>query len=110
LFRVLQEGLTNIYRHSASQTADVRLEDAPGGVTLDVQDYGKGIPGHLLDQLKEQGNGAGVGLAGMRERIQELGGQFEIRSDGAGTVIRVAVPTISESTAPAEIAQSVEAK
>jgi two-component system, NarL family, sensor kinase len=109
LFRVLQESLTNVYRHSASQTADVRLERAPGGVTLEVYDYGQGIPGHLLEKLKQEGNGAGVGLAGIRERIQELGGQFEIRSDGAGTVIRAAVPTTNESAARDEMTESMDA-
>ena len=109
LFRVLQESLTNIYRYSNSQTADIRLECAQGRVILEVQDYGKGIPPPLLDQFKRQGGGTGVGLVGMRERIEELGGRFEIISDGCGTVIRATVPAASESPPAGRDSEPVDA-
>ena len=92
LFRILQETLTNIYRHSASRTADIRLKRGANAVSLEVQDYGRGIPARLLDQFKRTGLGVGVGLVGMRERIEDFGGQLEIISGRAGTVVRATVP------------------
>jgi two-component system, NarL family, sensor kinase len=86
LFRVLQEALTNVYRHSGSRAADIRIKQAANAATLEVQDYGHGIPARFLDQFKRTGFGGGVGLAGMRERIEEVGGQLEIISARAGTL------------------------
>ena len=104
LFRILQESLTNIYRHSESRSADVQLEGCRTTVTLQVRDYGKGIPPRLLNQFKQRGCGTGVGLAGMRERIQEFGGCLEIFSDPSGTLIRAIVPAAEASTLPDDIA------
>jgi signal transduction histidine kinase len=103
LFRILQESLTNVYRHSTSNTAEVRLESAKQSVTLEVRDYGKGIPSNLLDQFRNEGSGSGVGLAGMRERIQELGGSLVIISDEAGTLVRATVPADLKSAPAGEI-------
>ena len=93
LFRVLQEALTNIHRHSGSASADIRLEKAENYAILTVQDYGKGIPAPRLMQFRRTGTGMGVGLAGMQERLRELNGKLEIESEGAGTLLRVTVPT-----------------
>jgi two-component system, chemotaxis family, CheB/CheR fusion protein len=103
LFRILQESLTNIHRHSKSSSVDVHLRLDPGKVTFEVRDYGKGIPEALLERFKESGQGAGIGLSSMRERVDELGGEFEIQSDG-GTLIRVVLPwpTASAGKAAAE--------
>jgi signal transduction histidine kinase len=90
-FRVLQESLANIYRHSASSIADVRTRRYRGGVVLEIQDYGSGIPSHLLDQFKRAGSGIGVGLGGMRERMEDLGGRLEILSGRSGTLVRARV-------------------
>jgi two-component system, NarL family, sensor kinase len=109
LFRILQETLTNVYRHSASQTVDIRLSRDAGTATLEVQDYGQGIPARLLDQFKRAGSGTGVGLAGMRERIEDLGGQLEIKSGRAGTVVRTTVPVAAVPAGCAKIADSVGA-
>jgi signal transduction histidine kinase len=57
-----------------------------------VKDYGKGIDSELLGRLNDSGAGAGIGLAGMRERLRELGGRLEIESDTAGTLIRAVIP------------------
>src|SRR5579872_1601332 len=84
-FRVLQESLGNIYRHSASSVADVRTRRDSGEVVLEVQDYGNGIPSHLLEQFKRAGTGSGVGLGGMRERMEDFGGRLEIVSSASGT-------------------------
>lgn len=91
LFRVLQEALTNIHRHSGSQTAEIGLEIDDFEVSLQVRDHGRGIPPELLERFQKTGGETGVGLAGMRERMHELGGRLEIHSDGKGTQVRVTV-------------------
>jgi signal transduction histidine kinase len=92
LFRVLQESLTNIHRHSESTKADVVLTLFPQRVILRVRDYGKGIPPELLKGLLTKGTNSGVGLAGMRERMRDLGGQLNIQPCKPGTLISVTMP------------------
>jgi signal transduction histidine kinase len=96
LFRVLQESLTNIHRHSGSSTAEIRVERAPGVVTLAVTDHGKGISAGMLETFRRTRGGVGVGLAGMRERLDEIGGKLEIRSEGEGTVLIARIPLPKE--------------
>ncbi len=91
LFRVLQESLTNIHRHSGSSKAEVALRLSADKVILEVKDYGKGIPQGLLENFRAKGTNSGVGLAGMRERLRELGGQLDIRN-AKGTLISVTLP------------------
>jgi signal transduction histidine kinase len=92
LFRVLQESLTNIHRHSGSSKAEVVLRLSPDTVVLEVRDYGKGIAPELLRNFQTRGTNSGVGLAGMRERLRELGGQLNIQSRRPGTLICVTMP------------------
>jgi signal transduction histidine kinase len=92
LFRVLQEGLTNVHRHSGATRADVSLSTSGDSVILRVKDHGRGIPESVLQNLKEDGTGGGVGLAGMTERIREIGGRLEINSGAGGTEIVAWVP------------------
>jgi signal transduction histidine kinase len=92
LFRVLQESLTNIHRHSGSSKAEVTLRLFPDKVVLEVRDYGKGIPRELLLGLRTRGISLGVGLAGMRERVRELGGQLEIQAKAPGSSISATLP------------------
>ena len=92
LFRVLQESLTNIHRHSNSTKAEVAVELLPDHVALTVRDYGKGIAPVLLENFRASGTNSGVGLAGMRERIRELGGQLTIRTCAPGTLMSVSLP------------------
>ena len=92
LFRVLQESLTNVHRHSKSKKADVSLRLSEDKVVLRVRDYGKGIPGDVLDRFRRNSAHGGVGLAGMRERIHELGGQLEMDSDSKGTQVVATLP------------------
>ena len=92
LFRVLQESLTNIHRHSKSPRAEVSLKPVKDHVVLCVQDFGGGIPQETLDNFLRKGTRVGVGLAGMRERVREQGGEFEIRSTSQGTQIEVTLP------------------
>jgi two-component system, NarL family, sensor kinase len=90
LFRIAQESLTNVYRHSGSKTAAVRLALDSGGVTLEIEDVGKGFSAGLFE------NGApvplGVGIQGMRERLRELGGRLEIKSGKSGTRVIAVSP------------------
>ena len=92
LFRVVQEALINIHRHADSRDAVIRLQRNGSVVTLEVEDHGRGLSSESLTQLPA-GNGAlGVGIAGMRERLQQLGGVLEIESGPHGTVVRARVP------------------
>jgi PAS domain S-box-containing protein len=92
LFRVLQESLTNVHRHSQAHTAEIKVEVDAEEISMDVTDHGHGVPEHVLRQLRGDGTQLGVGLAGMRERIHELGGTFEVTSDERGTTVRASVP------------------
>jgi PAS domain S-box-containing protein len=92
LFRVLQESLTNVHRHSGSSTAEICLQQTRDHVSLWVRDFGVGIPQDLARRLESAGADAGVGLSGMRERISELKGQLEISSTHEGTEIRIRIP------------------
>jgi two-component system NarL family sensor kinase len=102
LFRVLQESLTNIHRHSGSTKAEVTLTVLPRQVILRVRDFGRGISPELLRGFRTKGTNSGVGLAGMRERMRELGGQLNIQSSAPGIMISVTLP-IPESTNQTEV-------
>jgi len=86
IFRIVLECLTNIHRHSESPTATIRIQREHGHVTVQVIDHGKGIPKERQYDSTIAGR-SGVGLAGMRERLRQLGGTLEIQSDGKGTVV-----------------------
>ena len=86
VFRIVQECLTNIHRHSGSTTAAIRLRQESDNLIVQVQDRGKGISQEKQQELIESGGG-GVGFAGMRERLRRLGGTLEIQSDGSGTAV-----------------------
>ncbi|HEX4783375.1 MAG TPA: CHASE3 domain-containing protein [Candidatus Sulfotelmatobacter sp.] len=100
LFRVLQESLTNVHRHSGAKRADVSLQTAGNQVILRVRDYGSGMPPAVVQSLREDGSGGGVGLAGMTERIREIGGTLEINSSAIGTEIVARVPVPKSTTKP----------
>jgi signal transduction histidine kinase len=91
-FRVLQEGLTNIHRHSGSARAEISLKQYSDKAVLEIRDYGKGIPRELLDTFRSKGTSVGVGLAGMRERLRELGGLLEVQAKNPGTLISATMP------------------
>ncbi|HTF42680.1 MAG TPA: ATP-binding protein, partial [Terriglobales bacterium] len=100
LFRVMQESLTNIHRHSGSSRAEIALKIVPRKVLLTVEDFGKGLPQELLAAFRSNGTNSGVGLAGMRERMRELGGQLNIRSTPTGTMVSVSMPLPEKSENP----------
>jgi two-component system, NarL family, sensor kinase len=92
LFRILQESLTNVHRHSGASDAIVHFQHQPEAVVLEIKDFGKGIPAERLRRLGGVSAETGVGLAGMRERLLELDGNLEIESDSRGTSMRATVP------------------
>jgi signal transduction histidine kinase len=93
LFRVLQESLTNITKHSGTATVDVVLKVGEKFTTLSVRDYGKGISPEMLARMNLTGSDVGVGIAGMRERLKALGGNLEIQSAPRGTLLIATVPS-----------------
>jgi signal transduction histidine kinase len=92
LFRVLQEALTNVHRHSGASAAEIMVKRDAERVFLEVKDNGCGLPPELLSRFESTGDGGGVGLAGIRERIRELGGRLKLESDSSGTWVRVSIP------------------
>jgi signal transduction histidine kinase len=97
LFRILQESLTNVHRHSGSKKVEVRLTLDESSVSLIIEDHGKGVPRDVLAGFAESGTNVGVGLAGMRERAKELGGTLEVHSGKKGTRLHVIIPIPLES-------------
>jgi len=91
LFRILQESLTNVHRHSGSSTVEIEVELDDEIVTLAVRDAGRGIPDQILERFQGTGD-AGIGLAGMRERVADLGGELRVRSDRKGTLLMASIP------------------
>ena len=92
VFRVLQEGLTNVHRHSGSQVAHVRLGISDGSLHLEIKDEGKGIPSAVLQSLNSSQGTHGVGLRGMQERVRHLGGTLQLDSNQDGTTLHATIP------------------
>jgi two-component system, NarL family, sensor kinase len=113
LFRALQEGLTNVHRHSGASTVDIRVRVDTGHVHLEISDNGRGIPKERLTQLTDGDGTTGVGIAGMRERVRELHGSLEIKSNRTGTKVILAIPlpqrTSLDSAQDEESRQTVSA-
>ena len=110
LFRIVQEGLTNVHRHSESRTVTIRIVRSSRQVSLTIADVGTGMPRQKVREI-EAGRATGVGLRGMRERVRQLGGSFRIRSSPKGTVVVTRLPLNhtthsgrEDSVAPAVIA------
>ncbi len=109
LFRVVQECLINIHRHSGSATAAIRLAKSADGIVLEVEDEGRGMTAEELSELAS-GGALGVGLRGMRERIKDFGGELEILSSGRGTTVKAVIPTeATQSRLPAAPVQAGQA-
>ena len=83
IFRIVQECLTNIHRHSGSATAVIRIQKEGNNCTVQVRDFGRGIP----EEKQREMTGSGLGFGGMRERLRQLGGTLQIKSDSSGTLI-----------------------
>jgi signal transduction histidine kinase len=93
VFRIVQECLTNVYRHSGSDTARIKIWPSDKLLTVQVSDEGKGIPPEKRISMF-LGSNQGVGLSGMRERVRELGGTLEIQSSDNGTSVTAALPLV----------------
>jgi len=91
LFRILQEALTNVHRHSGSTQAEIRIVRDPKEVRMTISDAGRGVPAQALEVIEGGGN-VGVGIAGMRERAHQLGGQIKLGSSDRGTTITAILP------------------
>jgi signal transduction histidine kinase len=99
IFRVVQESLTNIHRHSDSPAAKIILRQHTGEVLVEVKDHGKGIPPEKLEEMASAGT-PGVGIRGMRERLRQLGGTLKIESGQSGTIVTVRLPIPEGSASP----------
>jgi two-component system NarL family sensor kinase len=98
VYRVVQECLTNIHRHSGSKMAEIEISREGDALSLKIRDQGSGIAAEKLAQI--QSNGAGVGIRGMRERLRQFGGELAIESNG-GTAVSIAIPLAGAATAVA---------
>lgn len=92
IFRVLQEALTNVHRHSGSRTAQIALSRDDESVVLEVVDQGCGFEGPVFEGLHGNFERLGVGVSGMRERLHQLGGRLEITATRGGTTVRAVLP------------------
>ena len=90
IFRLVQECLTNIHRHSGSKTALIRIEREESSVHVEVEDQGKGMSPERLAEIQSQGTG--VGIRGMRERVRHFRGDLVIESNGSGTKVYATLP------------------
>jgi PAS domain S-box-containing protein len=92
LFRVLQEALTNVHRHSGASAADILMLVEDYQLILEVKDNGRGMQAEMVSRFRATGAGMGVGLTSIRERVRELGGRLKLESSAEGTLLRVMIP------------------
>jgi signal transduction histidine kinase len=100
IFRVVQECLTNIHRHSGSPTAAIRIVQDEACLRVEIEDAGKGISPEKESAVRSSVH-TGVGLRGMRERLRQLGGTLHLQSNGHGTRVTAILPVARATTAPA---------
>ena len=106
LFRIMQEALTNVHRHSGSRTVEVEVVADESHVILTIRDFGMGVPREVLDRFWKTGN-VGVGLAGIRERLKELGGFLAIESDLDGTLVKATIPVADADSVESDPAKAL---
>jgi signal transduction histidine kinase len=90
IFRIVQEALTNVFRHAEARSACIILAARENQITVTVSDDGKGIPESVADF---EANKIGIGISGMKQRIEELGGEFRIKNVKPGTLVEAIIPT-----------------
>ncbi len=101
VFRIIQESLTNVHRHSGSPTAQVNVDLEDGDLVLEVRDQGRGAPPGVLQFSGDVLGTLGVGLRGMSERMRQLGGKLELFSSEKGMTVRATIPaTPAEGSGP----------
>lgn len=91
IFRIVQEALTNMFRHSGARNGVVSLATKEGNIVVTVRDDGKGIDEHVIHFRPES---VGVGIGGMRQRVTELGGNLRLANANPGTIVEVVIPTV----------------
>mgnify|MGYP001162074420 CR=1 FL=1 len=106
VFRLVQECLTNIHRHSGSKTASIRIAREDGKVVVEIQDRGQGMSSQRLAEI--QSGVSGVGIRGMRERLTQFQGQMKIESDHTGTRVLVSIPVPKSVAAEGEAAEPLK--
>jgi signal transduction histidine kinase len=110
IFRVVQECLTNIHRHSESPVATIRISHSENYVLVELRDQGKGISPATQSDIGSPSM-AGVGIRGMRERLRQLGGTLEVRPvrRGTGTIVIAQLPVSRTYTQdrPADLQKSI---
>ena len=94
IYRTIQEGLTNVFRHSGADNACVRMVQADSKILIQVSDDGKGFREEISPR-------SGVGIEGMRQRLREFNGRLELRKGDPGTILEVVIPFVSQSAKPA---------
>jgi PAS domain S-box-containing protein len=94
VFRVIQQSLANVHKHSGSKSARIRVAIADSKLVVEVSDEGHGIGAEILSKFREGGQSPGIGISGMRERVIGLHGNFDLKSDELGTAIVVSVPVM----------------
>jgi PAS domain S-box-containing protein len=97
VFRVVQESLANIQRHSGSQQAKIRI-DRDSDLRLEISDRGRGVSGNVQEGKEEPRFEFGVGIPSMQERVKLFGGRFDFESSSHGTIVRVTIPLGGEPT------------
>lgn len=90
IFRIVQESLTNVYRHAATESVRVEIDKQPEWIIVRVRDYGKGVPKEILGN-RSHGN-LGVGISGMRERVRQFGGELTVTRAEPGTLVEAKIP------------------
>ena len=96
IFRLVQECLTNIHRHSASKAASIQLSRESNQITLEIRDQGKGMSRERLTEI--QSGRSGVGITGMRERLRQFAGTLAIESGDSGTRVFATIPVPKASS------------
>jgi signal transduction histidine kinase len=102
IFRVAQEALTNVHRHSKSPSVTIRLFEQDGAIILEVDDEGHGILAGGSSGRAVDVSALGVGLAGMRERMRQLGGALTVSSSARGTCVQARLALSSAAAARAD--------
>ncbi len=100
VFRIVQEALTNVFRHSAARKGWVTLVKSDTEVVVSVRDNGKGIPEEISELRPES---IGIGIGGMRQRVKEFGGELRLRNASPGTLVEVIIPIRPASVSQLEV-------
>ena len=95
IFRIVQEALTNVFRHSGARKARVGLLKSENQIVVTVQDDGKGVAEHIIEFRP---GSIGIGIGGMRQRVKEFGGEVRLRNSNPGTLVEVMIPISSAVT------------